>query len=177
MLWWLSRAQGRAMAGIAHVFRFVGFSSHRYTAKFGNSVNPSSFAVLGGRAALTPSATSTSNILFHTSATQSLSKARRDRASALAALSRQTPLASDTRVPPSPPSMSFPLCVPSWRTSRRLGPAGKQRQRQYNTDGTLAVVAEVAVEDGGQHQTLIQQMVDMRFVCLNSDHTVLGERT
>lgn len=40
LLWWLSRAQGRAMAGNVHVFRFVGFSSHRYTAKFGNSVNP-----------------------------------------------------------------------------------------------------------------------------------------
>lgn len=35
-----------AMAGIAQVFRFVAFSSHWCTPKFGNSVNP---VVLGGR--------------------------------------------------------------------------------------------------------------------------------
>ena len=37
---WLSGGQERAMAGNAQGFRFVGFSSHRYTAKFGNSVSP-----------------------------------------------------------------------------------------------------------------------------------------
>lgn len=44
-------------------------------------------------------------------------------------------------------------------------------------DTTLAVIAEVAVEDSGQHQTLIQQMVDALLVRLDSDYTVLGERT
>lgn len=72
--------------------------------------------------------------------------------------------------------MSFPLCVLSWRTSRRLELAGQQKKTEY-IDRTLAVVAEVAVEDSGQHQTLIQQMVDAFFVCLNSHYTVSGERT
>lgn len=68
---------------------------------------------------------STNAILFNPTPTQSrVSKAPRDTASALAALSRQTPLVSNTRVPPSPPSTSFPPCVLSWRTLRRLKLAG-----------------------------------------------------
>ena len=43
-------------------------------------------------------------------------------------------------------------------------------------DKRLAVIAEVAVENSGQHQTLIQQMVDALLVRLDSDHTVIGER-
>jgi hypothetical protein len=47
---------------------------------------------------------------------------------------------------------------------------------QHDIDKRLAVIAEVAVEDSGQHQTLIQQMVDALLVRLDPNHTVLGER-
>lgn len=35
----------------------------------------------------------------------------------------------------------------------------------------------MVVEDGGQHQTLVQQGVDPLLVRLNADHTVSGQRT
>lgn len=49
--------------------------------------------------------------------------------------------------------------------------------QESTTDRTLAVIAEVAVENSGQHQTLVQQMVDALLVCLNAGHTILRERT
>ena len=51
---------------------------------------------------------------------QDLTRARPGTASALAALSRQTPPGSSTQVLPSQPSTSSPPCEPSWRTWRRL---------------------------------------------------------
>lgn len=102
----VGRTRERAMAGNAHVFRLVGFSSHRYTSKFGNSVNP---VPPHGRA-------QQHSVLYGTTR----SKARPDTTLALGALSRQTPPVSNTPVPPSPPSVSFPPCVLSWRTWRRL---------------------------------------------------------
>jgi hypothetical protein len=97
-----------AMAGNAHAFRFVAFSSHRYTLP--NPVTrPAPSLILADEPASLPTCYRIDS-----------SKALRDTASALAALSRQTPPVSDARVPPSPLSTSFPPCVLSWRTSPRL---------------------------------------------------------
>ena len=42
---------------------------------------------------------------------------------------------------------------------------------------TPTVIAQVAVEDSGQHQTLVQQVVDVLLIGHDANHTVLGERT
>lgn len=94
--------------------------------------------------------------------------------STLAALSHQTPPASDIQAQPSPPSASYHLCVPSLRTWQRLNPPVSTVE---HNNATLTVIAEVAVQDGGQHQTLVQEMVNPPLVRLDADHTVLGKRT
>lgn len=41
---------------------------------------------------------------------------------------------------------------------------------------TPTIITQVAVQDGGQHQGLVQQGVDPLFVGLDPNNTVLGER-
>lgn len=47
-------------------------------------------------------------------------------------------------------------------------------ENKYNQSRT--VIAQVAVQNGCQHQRLVEESLDTFFVSLDADNTVLGER-
>ena len=150
-----------AMAGIAHVFRFVGFSSHRYTLP--NSVTRPAPSFLADE--------SVYQCATHRSPLWIFGIQHQLWPHFLVKLLRcQMPECHRRCLQ----CRSLLVCFLGARRDVWDFPVSNA---ECNMDKTLAVVAEVAVEDGGQHQTLIQQMVDALLVRLDSDHTVLGERT
>lgn len=46
----------------------------------------------------------------------------------------------------------------------------------HDEEGSLTVVAKMAVQDGSQHEGLVEELVDALLVGLNADDAVLGER-
>lgn len=70
--------------------------------------------------------------------------------------------------------MSSPPYGPSSHISLRLV-YNESYNPQDNERFLLTVVAKVTVQDSGQHERLVEQFVDPRFVRLDSNDAVFGE--